>query len=226
MNDHDKPRFVEALTECAAVYGETLTPERIASYWRLLSRMSVEAVATAIDTHMLDPDRGRFFPRPSDLIAAMQRSFDDGRPSPDEAWAIALTAEDENETVVWTDEISGAWGLARPVLAIGDKVGARQAFIEAYRRMVAQARGEGRKPVWRVSPGRDAQRRHVAIEEAVAAGRLSARAARALFPTTKDVETTASTTARIAQMPRNLDAEARIARKRLAQLRDMIFASK
>ena len=44
---------------------------------------------------------------------------------------IALLSSDESDTVVMTDEIQLALGAARPVLDLGDKVGARMAFISA-----------------------------------------------------------------------------------------------
>ena len=37
----------------------------------------------------------------------------DGRPGADEAWAIALGALDEADTVVWTDEMAEAFAIAR-----------------------------------------------------------------------------------------------------------------
>ena len=55
-----------------------------------------------------------------------------GRPAANEAWAAALEALDEAKTVVWTDEMAQAWGVARPIAAAGDLVGARMAFIGAY----------------------------------------------------------------------------------------------
>jgi hypothetical protein len=96
----------------------------------------------------------------------------DGRPGKDEAWAIAMTTNDEFETVVLTDEIQIALGAAKPVLDAGDKVGARMAFISAYERLVAQAR-EDVKPVnWHVSVGFDANRRVEAVTKAVQMQRI------------------------------------------------------
>lgn len=108
------------------------------------------------------------------LAAVLQRiQAEDGRPGKDEAWAIAMTTNDEFETVVLTDEIQIAVGAAKPVLDAGDKVGARMAFISAYERLVAQAR-EDVKPVnWHVSVGFDANRRVEAITKAVQMQRIT-----------------------------------------------------
>ena len=89
-----------------------------------------------------------------------------------EAWAIALPAADESQSVAWTDEIAKAWAIALPILQNGDKVGARMAFIPAYERLVKQARDAGKAVQWQVSQGWDPQLRIAAMEKAVTAGLL------------------------------------------------------
>lgn len=102
--------------------------------------------------------------------------------SPNEAWALALTSLDEQETVVWTPEIAKAFGVARPVLEGGDKVGARMAFLAAYERELGVVKAERRLPEWQVSLGHDPQRRQLVLEEAVADGRLPAPKVAHLLP--------------------------------------------
>lgn len=107
------------------------------------------------------------------LAAILQRiQASDGRPGKDEAWAIALMSSDEADTVVMTDEIQLALGAARPVLDLGDKVGARMAFISAYERLVIESREEGKPVNWHVSIGFDANRRLEAITKAVQLKRI------------------------------------------------------
>ncbi|QLI49421.1 hypothetical protein vBPaeMUSP18_47 [Pseudomonas phage vB_PaeM_USP_18] len=96
----------------------------------------------------------------------------DGRPEANEAWALALAAQDERESVVWTAEVMWAFDAARPILRAGDKVGARMAFISAYERLVAAAREEGAPTRWELSLGWDADRRAQALEQAVKLQRL------------------------------------------------------
>jgi len=91
----------------------------------------------------------------------------DGHPGKDEAWAIALSAGDESETVVLTAEIRQAMAASSPVLEAGDKVGARMAFMSAYERLVIAARAEAASARWEVSLGYDPARRVSAIESAV-----------------------------------------------------------
>ncbi|MFJ2362484.1 hypothetical protein ACIPIN_01990 [Pseudomonas sp. NPDC087697] len=102
------------------------------------------------------------------LAAILQRvQAADGRPGKDEAWAIALTAGDEIETVVVTAEIQQAMTAAVPILRLGDKVGARMAFMSAYERLVSAARADAVPTTWSVSLGFDPTRRVAAIESAV-----------------------------------------------------------
>lgn len=99
----------------------------------------------------------------------------DGRPDPDEAWAIALCAYDESDSVVITEELHIALSAARPVLERGDKIGARMAFKAAYVRVVDAARREGTPVEWALSLGTAPQRRVAAVEEAGRLGRLPAQ---------------------------------------------------
>ena len=102
------------------------------------------------------------------LAAILERTqAADGRPGRDEAWAIALASADEFNTVVMTDEIRQAMGVAAPILEAGDKVGARMAFLSAYDRLVTDARAEKRQTNWTVSLGFDPDLRARAIEDAV-----------------------------------------------------------
>ena len=108
------------------------------------------------------------------------KRLDDGRPGPDEAWA--MLPFDEASTVVWTDEIAEAWGIAKPLLDSRDKAGAQRAFREAYTRKVMEAR-EQRKPArWWVSLGHDKGGREGPVMETVRMGRLGMDQAVNLLP--------------------------------------------
>lgn len=97
--------------------------------------------------------------------------------SSDEAWAVAIEAQDERATVVWTLEAAKAFQEAKPLLDIGDKIGARMAFKGAYERCVSQAMSEGQRPEVLPCYGHDANARESAINKAIAQGRISQDAA-------------------------------------------------
>lgn len=116
------------------------------------------------------------------LAAILQRIHaEDGRPGRDEAWAIALQAGDECDTVVLTSEIMAALQVARTILEARDKVGARIAFLSAYDRLIDQARQEAQPVKWEVSLGFDPDLRIRAIEQARNLGRLPAAEASRLL---------------------------------------------
>lgn len=108
---------------------------------------------------------------------------DDGRPSANEAWGIALSAFDEAATVVTNDEIGEAMAAARPVMDGGDEVGARMAFRDAYDRVVRKARMAGiTSPKWYPSLGHDPMLRIDAIKQAEDRGLLTHQQAAAYLP--------------------------------------------
>lgn len=112
--------------------------------------------------------RGRLTPH--DVVSRLNAA--DGRPGRDEAWSIALQSADERATVVWTSEIMCAYDAAKAVLRVGDKVGARMAFLSAYDRLVESARAQLKPAHWIASYGWDAELRQLALEEAVKLQRL------------------------------------------------------
>lgn len=114
------------------------------------------------------------------LAAILQRvQTADGRPEPNEAWAIALSASDEFDSVMMTKEVQMAMAVSAPVLSAGDKIGARMAFLSAYTRFVDTARREATPAIWSLSLGFDPARRAIAVEDALRLGRLSAPEANA-----------------------------------------------
>lgn len=116
------------------------------------------------------------------LAAILQRVHGaDGRPEPNEAWAIAMQSMDEAQTVLMTPEIQKAAAAAAPIYRAGDKVGARMAFISAYDRFTCAARQAAKPVEWNLSIGHDQSNRARAIEEARVLGRLPAPAATLLL---------------------------------------------
>lgn len=111
-------------------------------------------------------------------VADIISRLDDGRPSPEEAWASLPF--DETQTVVWTEEMAGAWGVALALLEDGDRIAGRMAFLESYRTRVQRARDACQPVKWTVSLGRDPEGRSMALEKAVEAGRITQTRAVAL----------------------------------------------
>jgi len=167
LSSADKLDLIDALCVTAEAMGTTLTPNAAKTMADDLELFSVSDLVIALQSCRRELT-GRLT-----LAAILQRAqAADGRPGKDEAWAIALTSSDESDTVVMTDEIQVALGAARPVLNLGDKVGARMAFIGAYERLIQAARNEAIPVNWHVSIGFDAGRRIEAINAAVQMKRI------------------------------------------------------
>lgn len=107
-------------------------------------------------------------------------------PGAEEAWAIVSAAigprglEREDVSIVWTDEMREAFGVALPLGE--DKVAARMAFKEAYTARVSVARANRQRPQWAVSLGYDPQGREVAVQQALSKKQISQVQAARLLP--------------------------------------------
>lgn len=185
MDDRDKPEFLAALKGCAEYYDRVLTPSAYAVYWAGLLDLPLEAIKAGLNVHVRDPQAGQYMPKVADIRRGVESitASRDGHPGPDEAWAIAAPAHSEGTTVVWTEQIANAFGLAAsPLLRAGDKVAARKAFLERYELEVGKARRAGVAAQWYASLGVDPHHREQAIRAAIQLGRLDAEHAAKLLP--------------------------------------------
>jgi len=167
MNDQQVAGLAAAICATAEAMGQEMNPGTAAMMAEDLCAYSVPAVKAALKACRFEV-KGKL--AMADILQRVQAA--DGRPGKDEAWAIAMTSNDEFETVVLTDEIQLALAAAKSVLDAGDKVGARMAFISAYERLVAQARDDVKAVNWHASVGFDANRRVAAITKAVQMQRI------------------------------------------------------
>lgn len=160
---------IKAIAVTAELCGRTLSDTAAKVFAGDLSAYPETAVLVALERCRREV-RGAL--TLSDVIARI----DDGRPGPEEAWA--MLPHDEATTVVWTSEMAEAWGLVREL----DPIAGRMAFREAYTRSTAQARHERRPPIWQASLGHDSDSREQVLRIAVEKGRLSAAHVAKLLP--------------------------------------------
>ena len=186
MRESDFLRFVELLdATCSLLSRGAYKPDatQATMFFRALAAHDLATVRMAFDAHVKDPVRGRFVPLPADIVAQIAGQTEtDGRPGAEVAWATAVLGADEQETIVWTAETAAAWAIAKPVFDLGDEVGARMAFKEAYARLVTEARADARLPTWSASVGFDPARRERSLKAAVSAGLLGAPEVAGLLP--------------------------------------------
>lgn len=180
MNASDRPLFTATLKRTLATWGKPLPDaDVLLVWWATLEPYPVDAVAAALAQHIAEC---RYAPVPADVTSRLPAPSD-VRLGADEAWAVALPARDERETVVWTPEIAQAWVISKKVFDIdGDEIGARMAFRDAYTRICGAIRGGKIPSNWIVSQGFDLARREEVVTQAVQDGRLSISDARFVVP--------------------------------------------
>jgi hypothetical protein len=164
---------IEAIAVTAELCGRTFSPAAAAVFAADLDGFPEAAVLSAL-TRCRKEVRGLM------TLQDVVSRIDDGRPGVEEAWA--MLPMDEATTVVWTEEMAQAWGLARPLLTAGDRIAARMAFKEHYAAAIAKARDERRPAKWTASLGDDKYGREPVLLEAVQKGRLPPAHVKALLP--------------------------------------------
>lgn len=166
-------QVVKALATMGEIYGKSLSPAAAQMIAADLDGYPEHLVLAALGACRKEL---KFFPSLAEIISRI----DDGRPGAEEAWA--MIPKDEEGSVVWSDEMAEAFGIARPLLLTGDAIGARMAFKEKYQALVAQARDK-RAPV-RFTPslGFDRLDQQRAVQEALDKKRITEAHAQALLP--------------------------------------------
>ena len=219
MHANDYDDFAQLLDDAYDLIGvgtnKVISGGAKSMFFASMAPYSLTTVRAALAAHCVDKVRGRFTPKPADIIEQIEASaLNDGRPGAEEAWAIALTSQDERASLVWTTEMAEAFAICRPVLASSGAISARKPFLEAYERIVAAARVARRPAEWVASVGWDKTRHVAVLTSAVNAGLLPAPAVAGLLEG-KKVEITPDAAAR-AQLARikKMQADAAEAKER------------
>ncbi|OCG56965.1 hypothetical protein [Gilliamella sp. Nev3-1] len=169
--------FLSVIGGLLELYGQQASTTKVNIYWSMLGQYPINSLKAAANAWVR---KSQFMPKPADLIKLMGGASN--HLSPDEAWAIAILASDETNTVVWTSEMAKAWAQAEIVYRNGDKIGARRTFIDAYERMVDESMMCGRAVETFVSLGSDKEKRTDAINHAVFTGLLTQERANHYLP--------------------------------------------
>lgn len=156
--------LIKAVAVTAELCGRTFSPEAAAVFLDDLSAYPEDQVFASLR-------RCRREVRGMLTVQDVVSRLEDGRPGPEEAWA--LIPSDEAGSTVWTDEMAAAFGVAAPLVYAGEVIAGRQAFKESYLRNVAAARDAGKPVNWTPSLGHDPRGRAAAISEAVSKSRIS-----------------------------------------------------
>jgi hypothetical protein len=77
MTPADRKRFSECFLAIAEIYGRAISQPLVQIFWNALLRFDIEAVESAFQRHICDPDRGQYSPKPADIIRLLEGSADD-----------------------------------------------------------------------------------------------------------------------------------------------------
>lgn len=175
MKQSDFKAFSDMLSGVADYYRQPLAPAAIQVWWNALERCELDTLRALLNAHVAE---SKFMPAVSELLERVKAA--DGRPGPEEAWA--MIPRDERASVVWTEEMAEAFGVSNPLLREGDKIAARMAFLERYRALVRDARAAGIPVKWTASLGHDPADRERALLAAQRKGLLTAEHVAGLLP--------------------------------------------
>lgn len=177
LTEDNKKDFSEIFRGTAGVYGKEAQPTVMRMFFAALQKYDMNQIEAAFTSHV---KTSKFMPTIADIIdkiesvnPAMQR------PGADEAWA--MIPKNEDDSVVWTEEMAEAYAVAAHLIHEGEKVGARMAFRDAYNRSVEQARMIGKPVHWFLSRGHNRFNMEDVVKEAMRLGRLPQNTGNALL---------------------------------------------
>lgn len=136
MLETDKKKFRDMLRDTYAMHSKDLTAGMVKIWIAQLGLYSIEAIEGAFDAYWRT---ARALPLPSDILKFLPDPL--GHMGPEEAWNHAPKSERDGGYV--TDQIMTAIASAADSIERGDMIGARMAFVEAYKREVGQAQAQG-----------------------------------------------------------------------------------
>jgi len=183
MLDTDKKEFAAIVSATLKTYRVEPDADVLRLWWGALQRFSIEQVRAGFN-RFVGSKENKFSIVPANIIEAIEANEPDGRVGAEEAWA--LYPHDELSSAVITTEIAEAMRIAQPLIDIGDMIGARMTFKEAYTRIVAQNKVAGVAVKWFPSLGTLPDGREAALKHAVQLGRLTNDHAQSLLPAPKD----------------------------------------
>lgn len=177
MNASDRLPFFELLDVTYDVIGvgpaKIISPAAKAMMFTDLERYPLDLIEASLAAHRQDPQRGKFTPKPADIVYQIERRRRVSWLSADEAWS--QVPKIEGQPGLLNDVTAQALVVANQFLALPrpDMTAARMAFKGCYDRLVERAKLERRGPVYFVSPGGTYEEQQAVIQEGARQGLLA-----------------------------------------------------
>jgi hypothetical protein len=176
MNQQDAQAFFELLDATYDVIGvgpaKIISPGAKAMFFEDLERYPLDLIRASLAAHRQDPERGKFTPKPADIVYQIERRRKVSWLSADEAWS--QVPKIEGQPGLLNDVTAQALAVAQQFLTLPrpDLTAARMAFKGCYDRLVERAKLERRGPVYFVSPGGSFDEQQAVVDEGVRMGLL------------------------------------------------------
>lgn len=177
MNQDDAPAFFVMLDTTYDLIGvgpaKIISPAAKAMFFTDLQMYPLHLIEQALAAHRIDPERGRFTPKPADIASQIERRRAVQWLGADEAWA--QVPKIEGQPGILNDVTAQALAVAMPFLTQPkpDQVAARMAFKSCYDRLADRAKLEKRPPKYFLSPGGSPEEMQAVAAEGVRLGLLA-----------------------------------------------------
>jgi len=163
--------LIQLIAEC---HEAELTEARAAMIENDLRGFPLDQINAAWTKYRSIPTNRRM-PTAAELI----QHIPDGHPTVQEAWA--MLPRNEDDSVIWTEEMRSSYGVVRAMILEGNN-GAFFAFKSTYEPLVLEARALRKKPNWSPSFGFNKSGREAALVEAIEKKRLSLETSLKYYP--------------------------------------------
>jgi hypothetical protein len=77
MRHEDQEAFAALLSQCLAFYGQTVSPFALDVWWQACEGCDLEQVRRALTAHAMDPESGRWPPKPADIVRVLAGTHGD-----------------------------------------------------------------------------------------------------------------------------------------------------
>lgn len=138
MISADVDGFSKMLKSSYSMFNRNYDAGMFELWWAILEPYDFASISGAFTKHLATT---RFAPTPADILECLPNLL--GHPEPEEAWNRA--PKSDYDAGYTTDEISAALNASEGSIAQGNLIAARKAFIEAYSKILAEAKAQGRK---------------------------------------------------------------------------------
>jgi hypothetical protein len=157
MRSEDQAEFFALLDATYDLIGvgpaKVISASAKALFFQDLRGYPLQHIKGALAAHRVDPVRGKFTPKPADIVFQIEAHTPVQWLGADEVWALMPKSEDDSG--ILNQVTAQALAVAIPLLAEGDDSGARMAFRAAYNRLVERAKQGRQSPIHFLSPGKD-----------------------------------------------------------------------